>query len=356
MAPLAAGSSRSPLHAHPIGPWNQEDMTGRHAFSKYTTMAAGALGLALVFDVIVGRSLWHAWKARSSFIETPAEVLRSELGASDEGGSYFPIVEYRYTFDGAEHDGKRVNYSRLMSSDPRSADATVRKYEAGSTVMALVNPADPNDAVLDASNEFFPGTTVLFMTSFHGMGLGFLLMAIAGYRARHSSGDPERARYIETETENDVVIKKPMYSAAAIALIALIGSTFIATFPVAFRHGFQAPLATVLPIWGGCFALAAVLGGMRWLKKRSPKSYIHIDRRRGLYSYPAGEPGSPLDEVLGVKSTSRPTGTSHNGVVQHHIRYVAKTTGRDVALFDVKMSEEDGKRLEELLHVEFLGR
>ena len=314
-------------------------------------------GIIGVFDFMIGRSAWQSWAANSSFVEVPVVITRAEVkvDSSGEGTSYTPNIEYRYTVDGEEYSGNRLSYTAFGSSDLSAAKKAVDNYPLGETVTALLDPDDPSEVVLDASIDSFPGALILFFMPFHCVGLGFLLLALRGFRQRGSAVDALRSRYVKVDTEYNVVIAKPMFSALTIFLIVLTAASFITTFPVIFLLGFEAPLSQVLPIVGACFAVAAFFGFQRWRKQRSPQSFLHIDKRLGLYSYPADAKGERIEDVQSVASTSKATGTTINDVPQSHHHYRATTPDGDVELFDVKMGEDEGERLRQLLEMELLN-
>lgn len=130
----------------------------------YATYGPGAAGMRMV-QVLVGIGLGClsgavAFSATSSWDEAEGRVVSSSVEELPDGW-YRPRVVYRYTYGGAERDGRLVIADDTMgtddghyaSDDPDLDDVTeiVRAYPAGAEVTVYVNPAIPSQAVLDRS-------------------------------------------------------------------------------------------------------------------------------------------------------------------------------------------------------------
>lgn len=98
-----------------------------------------------------------------AWTETPCEILESYRKEAKESEFSQPVqrvfIKYRYTVSGKEHTGtrwRRVAFSGNLDKDvakktPHIADADqlVAKYPAGLATTCWVNPAAPDEAVLE---------------------------------------------------------------------------------------------------------------------------------------------------------------------------------------------------------------
>ncbi|MEL6716537.1 MAG: DUF3592 domain-containing protein [Planctomycetota bacterium] len=172
-------------------------------------------GIVGVFDFVLLRGAYMERRARTTFESVEATVLSSRVSSSTSDGSttYRPNVRYRYTVAGQDFESDRISYSVFGSSDRDYAYGTVDDYPVGAQVEALVDPANPSEAVLDASGAHLPSGVLLFLTPFHCIGFGILLGFLKALRRRRTDGEERRARFVRVENERHVVIGRPLASA-----------------------------------------------------------------------------------------------------------------------------------------------
>ncbi|MEL6430684.1 MAG: DUF3592 domain-containing protein [Planctomycetota bacterium] len=311
-------------------------------------------GIVGVFDFVLLRGAYMERRARTTFESVEATVLSSRVSSSTSDGSttYRPNVRYRYTVAGQDFESDRISYSVFGSSDRDYAYGTVDDYPVGAQVEALVDPANPSEAVLDASGAHLPSGVLLFLTPFHCIGFGILLGLLKALRRRRTDGEERRARFVRVENERHVVIGRPLASAMAVFLVALGATSFVAIFPVVFTVGFHGPLVVTLGAFGVCAAVAGTLAFKRARKLKDPENYLHIDRRIGVFAYPADAPGERLEDVVSIAVRSKPTNVTINDVKQFdHVPEITTRSGL-VRLFEFRGGEGDGAYVEEMLQDE----
>jgi hypothetical protein len=115
---------------------------------------------SLLFIAFGGWQLWRGWRelgharASTAWPCVSGEVVGTELRETgrDEDGevSRRAVITYRYTVDGAGHEGTRVFFGDGMAL--RFAGPSTRRlaaYPAGRAVQVAYDPADPGRAVLE---------------------------------------------------------------------------------------------------------------------------------------------------------------------------------------------------------------
>lgn len=118
------------------------------------------LGLAVTAMLFIP---YRKAMATRAWTETPCIILESRREEKVESEFSQPVqrvfIKYRYTFDGTEHTGtrwRRVAFSRNLDKEVAKktphiaeADKLVAKYPAGAKSVCWVNPASPDEAVLE---------------------------------------------------------------------------------------------------------------------------------------------------------------------------------------------------------------
>lgn len=153
---------------------------------RYEMVVVGCLFLVatLFFGWANLQSALRQWQAHYEFVPVLATVLRSGVessaaGASTKGSSWRPAVTYQYAFGSSQHEQSQVFYMGNGWSDRAAVEDWLNNYDEGRTVTAYVNPADPQEAVLD--NTAPDNRFLLFLLPFVLMGG---LAVIIGLRKR----------------------------------------------------------------------------------------------------------------------------------------------------------------------------
>ena len=74
-------------------------------------------------------------------------VLDSRVEGS--GGTYRPVIRYRYEVNGMEYFSERFNFFEVSSSGREGKEAVVAEYPLGRIFTCFYDPSDPSQAVLD---------------------------------------------------------------------------------------------------------------------------------------------------------------------------------------------------------------
>jgi hypothetical protein len=109
-----------------------------------------AVGLGLFMAFLLG-PVRHAIVART-WRAQECKILRSEVrryATSKGSDGYSPEIFYSYTWDDYEHRSDTYSFFESFASGWASAQRITKGYRRGSTVACYVNPADPDDAILN---------------------------------------------------------------------------------------------------------------------------------------------------------------------------------------------------------------
>jgi hypothetical protein len=138
-----------------------------------------------------------------------------------------------------------------------------------------------------------------------------------------------------------------------VTLVAFGGLSFVSVFPVSFFAGMMGSGSLVLPVLTGCAAGAAAAHRWSVRRRRDPARFLHVDRRLGLFSFPADAEGRPIADVEALVLRSQETRVTTNGVPQVDHSLSALIGERRVAVFRFRDAPEAGEALREALAAEF---
>jgi uncharacterized protein DUF3592 len=118
------------------------------------------MGAMVAFGLVpIVLALRMAWAAQG-WVQTPAEVLAADLRRSETGDQGTVVGEarasYRYRFGSVTYTGSRIGVHLQAGDDigawqDRWAETLARHRASGEPLMAWVDPAQPDRAVLDPS-------------------------------------------------------------------------------------------------------------------------------------------------------------------------------------------------------------
>lgn len=159
-----------------------------------TPFAAFGVGMLLlsVIPTVYDWGRMQAWQpVQATLVSASLERSRSR-----NSSSYGVSARYRYEVAGQTYGGERVAVGSGMDNIGDFQEALGRRLEAaqrdGRPVTAWVNPANPQEAVLDRSLR--PGLLMfkmLFVVIFGGAGLGMLYGAWRGRRSEREASTPQ---------------------------------------------------------------------------------------------------------------------------------------------------------------------
>lgn len=254
-------------------------------------------------DVLESRRILHDW------VPAPAVILSSELktSRSSKGGmTYKAAGEFSYNYESRAYRSDRVSLSggfdnigdfqQRLNRRMRSAQQSGRKLEC------FVNPADPSQAVLDASSR--PEMTLfraMFGIFFGGAGLamigGGMLVATGTARTGRLKKRHPQEPWLWREAWQKPSIEARLGRGMAAAILALVWIN-LATWPL---------WSAVRPAWSDDGVFKWVLSGALALVVVASafclRVIIHARKYRGarvdLGSLPL-RPGSPVEARLYV--------------------------------------------------------
>jgi len=110
-----------------------------------------ALLLGLIGAYAFGPKLLR-WQDAASWQPVPGEIVSGEIvsaNAAHGGRTVRPHFTWTYEAGGSPRKGEGYGIARVTTSDRASVEATLAKYPVGARVEVLVNPADPDDSILE---------------------------------------------------------------------------------------------------------------------------------------------------------------------------------------------------------------
>jgi hypothetical protein len=171
----------------------------------------GRLGLSLfflfffamgsLFEVLILRESGRALGQRS-WRKTPCTIITSVVQERGDGESPYAFsISYRYECGGKTHNSSAYKRGYSGSSTYSAARDLVQKYAAGRATVCYVNPANPDEAVLQRDSALI-GLAALFPLIFVAIGAGgiyFLWCTPSPAQARPiapvASGAKGKSRY-----------------------------------------------------------------------------------------------------------------------------------------------------------------
>lgn len=139
-----------------------------------------AVGLATTYLMLV-RPVWGILQA-TSWTPTPCTVISSTVQEhpSSDGSTYSINIRYRYEINGSTFESDRYDFDTGSSSGRDGKQRVVNQYPPGSSSTCYVNPANPNQAVLNRG--FHAGYLLgLFPLIFVAVGGGGIFFAARSY-------------------------------------------------------------------------------------------------------------------------------------------------------------------------------
>ncbi len=163
-------------------------------FGLIFTLAGSAFTWFMSVDVWKKSSDSRQWEEVSCVIVSSEVVRRS----TSDGVNYRPGILFRYTWDGTEYESDSYRFMEVSSSNRGWAGEVVARYPAGSSHTALVNPRNPEEAVLDRRMGASFILTLLPLV-FVLVGLGVVTGGVLTIRKKQTSasvrsGDSEAPR------------------------------------------------------------------------------------------------------------------------------------------------------------------
>ena len=118
-------------------------------------MIVGALA-GLPFTWGIGYSLYSDDKAQKTWVRTAATVLESRVAEKmrSERIKYYAHLRYRYTFNGRNYESGQIGRGDGYYGWRGPAQKVAERYPAGSSVIAFVDAANPENAVLEPGHSW----------------------------------------------------------------------------------------------------------------------------------------------------------------------------------------------------------
>jgi hypothetical protein len=151
---------------------------------KQLPQALGYANLILLHALLLGGgSVLIVWSIQAYRMLEQAQVWPATQAKVTESrvvyyhNNYRPVVRYEYTFEGVRYLGRtwRLGYDRTDSRD--EAERAIATFPLDSRPTVFVNPADPNQSVLD--REHLNGNVKQLLGGIGVLGMGLIIPACA---------------------------------------------------------------------------------------------------------------------------------------------------------------------------------
>ncbi|MDB2576590.1 DUF3592 domain-containing protein [Planctomycetota bacterium] len=313
-------------------------------------------GVLLGVDSMLALQLLQERRARREWIPVEALVVSSavERHRSSDGTTFKPTVTFQYRFEGLEYTSDRYAFGAMSASDADHARGVVRRHPEGEVITARVDPADPEEAVVDVSGASFPAFVAVFLTPFHCIGvllLGRALRALTARRPRRS--DRRYRELVAVDRRDRLVLRKPRLAPWEVSLVAFGGLAFLSIFPISLTFGIMGAGAWTMPLLASCALGAAAVTHWSRGRDRDPARYLNVDRRLGTFAFPADQEGIPIGQVESLRLSSPDTDVAVNGVPQFDHALTARVGERWVPVFRFRGAREEGAAVRDALAAEF---
>jgi hypothetical protein len=219
-----------------------------------TTRGLGCLVLfalpfagAGLFVMFLGVRMVWGWYEASSWVETPARIIQTDLevNSDSDGSTYKAVASYEYTWEGRTHVGRRVSLSPgadNIGSFHQDKQAELARYrESGESFRCFVDPDEPSNSILYREMRLgMFSFLILFGGVFAGVGLG--LMG-AGFWGKRRVQEEER---LESQHPEDPWRWKPEWADGRIRASGRAGFVMPGIMAL-FWNLVSLPLLFVLP-------------------------------------------------------------------------------------------------------------
>jgi len=108
-----------------------------------------------VFIFLSGLPIWN-WLNAQQWATVPCTITSSDVGShsSSDGTTYSIDIEYSYAYEGRTYQGDQFNFFSGSSSGYKGKQHVVDQFPAGTQQACYVNPANPDEAVLNRDFSF----------------------------------------------------------------------------------------------------------------------------------------------------------------------------------------------------------
>ncbi|OIB56503.1 DUF3592 domain-containing protein [Natrialba sp. SSL1] len=181
------------------GSENQSDTTTKPNLRKALLLllvGAGVIWLGYSDYTTQEERLENAVEVDAEIVETDVDRRSSSSGSS--GSTYYPVVEFEYTYEESTYTSSNLHASDSRSghSSRSAAQSIVAEYPEGEQVTAYLDPSEPEAAFLETEQSNAPVLWMVLGAFFGLVGVG---MVVKGQLAKRGIDDDE----VEDENRNE---------------------------------------------------------------------------------------------------------------------------------------------------------
>ena len=232
--------------------------------------------VTLVFDSVMAREITAEWRSRE-FAQTTGHVKSSKV-TSYYGGrsiSYIADIVYDYTVNGRTFSGSKLRYGVMFNSSRDQAQSAVDRHPAGRETPVFFDPANPADAVLEAGLSGVGLFTTVFITPFNVIMVGLWSAVADALRNSKSNRVAGGVRLLGRGLVTRA--RLPRFTAFAILMLTLAGTSFVSIFIVGFSTKMNPSLNNVIATWCAVLGLSVFAFARRWLRIQSGADDLVLD-------------------------------------------------------------------------------
>jgi hypothetical protein len=239
----------------------------------------------MFFNGFAARNIAKQYKS-GSYPMAAGTVTHSEVQShrgSKGGTSYTAVINYRFLVGEQAFAGSRLRYN-VISGGWSQANSLVAAHPTGAAVDVFYDPANPQEALLYPGISGADFMTVLFLTPFNALMLGFWIGAGAWLRERLAR---PVAGGVKIMTDGIYTrVRLPRFGPVGWALVTTGGLGFASIFIVGFGTQMQPSVALVLTVISTIYLAGVAVGFWHWQKLQTGVDDLVINAAGGSLELP----------------------------------------------------------------------
>lgn len=266
-----------------------------------------AVTLVAVFSI--GCGIFSGLHSRS-FLEAQGRVIKSTIkvgSTSTKGGTrptYSAEISYKYTVNGENLNGTRIQYGQMGNSSSDLAQSYVKRFPEGASVPVYYEGSDPSNSVLVRGVEPQTWAVMLFVVPFVLVMLGIWIWG--GDALIHLRRNIKTGGVAITERSMRTHVRLSRFSVLGYAFTTLGTASIASTFIILI--GFNGDLSQngIASVWAGLLLLTALAAGSAWNRAKAGAVDLVIDEGAGelLLPWKCGRKGETRVSINDIKGVS----------------------------------------------------
>jgi hypothetical protein len=179
-----------------------------------------------------------------SWPEVPCVITHSEVESnySSDGTTYRVKIQFRYSYQGREYSGGAFDFGSGFSSGSKGKRRIVSRYPVGLETVCLVNPANPEEAVLTRNIPGLVLFAIPFSSIFMLVGLGIMAASLGLLPEKWAAKVRSRHKPVSPETKGATILKPKIGKKGKLAgmlIFAVFWNSIVGVFLFQLVKGFM---------------------------------------------------------------------------------------------------------------------